>query len=118
MPRRRRREVDPAFATMDDVIAAAGVSYRTIQKWIKRGLLPTPVKVALGYPQGVFNRFPAFACEQVRFVAAMRAEGLTFDEIQVLVAARDWSKAGPTPPAAVESRDGAPPYARPPGRRS
>jgi len=118
MPRRRRREVDPAFATMDDVIAAAGVSYRTIQKWIKRGLLPTPVKVALGYPQGVFNRFPAFACEQVRFIAAMRAEGLTLDEIQVLVAARDWSKAGPTPAPAVESRDGAPPYARPPGRRS
>jgi hypothetical protein len=42
---------------------------------MERGLVPKPIKVSLGYPNGVFNRFPAYACEQVRFVAAMRAEG-------------------------------------------
>lgn len=114
----RSRDVDPGFATMDDLIAAAGASDKTIRNWMKRGLLPTPVKVSLGYPSGVFNRFPAYACEQVRFIAAMRAEGLSFAEIQVLVTARDWSKAGRTPPAAVESRDVAPPLTRPAGRRS
>lgn len=96
---------------------AAGASERTIRNWMQRGLVPMPTKVSLGYPNGVFNRFPAYACEQVRFIAAMRAEGLSFDEIKVLVAARDWSKAGRTVPAAVQSRDDAPP-ARPRGRRS
>ncbi len=114
----RRRQVDPGyFATMEDVMAAAGASYRTIRNWMDRGLVPMPVKVSLGYPSGVFNRFPAYACEQVRFVAAMRAEGLSFEEIHVLVAARDWSKASPAPPTAVESRDVAPPVPRRAGRR-
>ncbi len=102
---------------MDDVMAAAGASERTIRNWMQRGLVPMPTKVSLGYPNGVFNRFPAYACEQVRFIAAMRAEGLSFDEIRVLVDARDWSKAGRPPPAEVESRDDAP-QTRPPGRRS
>jgi DNA-binding transcriptional MerR regulator len=109
--------MDPGFASMEDVMAAAGASARTIRNWMDRGLVPTPTKVSLGYPNGVFNRFPAYACEQVRFIAAMRAEGLSFDEIKVLVAARDWSKAGRAAPAEVESRDGAPPT-RPRGRRS
>jgi DNA-binding transcriptional MerR regulator len=113
----RRRQIDPGFATMEDVMEAAGVSYKTIQNWMKRGLVPTPLKVSLGYPSGVFNRFPAFACEQVRFIAAMRAEGLSMEEIKVLVDARDWSKAGRAPPAEVESRDAALPT-RPAGRRS
>jgi len=112
-----RRQVDPGFATMDDVMEAAGMSYGTISTWIRRGLLPAPVKIALGYPSGVFNRFPASACEQARFIAAMRRERLTLEEIQVLVAARDGSKAGRAPPAAVDSRDDAPPSARPAGRR-
>ena len=98
-------------------MAAAGASERTIRNWMDRGLVPTPTKVSLGYPNGVFNRFPAYACEQVRFIAAMRAEGLSFDEIKVLVAARDWSKTGRTAPAEVGLRGDAPP-ARPRGRRS
>lgn len=91
-------------------MAAAGASERTIRNWMQRGLVPMPTKVSLGDPNGVFNRFPAHACEQVRFIAAMRTEGLSF-------AARDWSKAGRPPPAELESRDDAPP-ARSRGRRS
>ena len=114
----RRREVDPNyFATMEDLMAAASVSERTIRNWLERGLVPMPIKVSLGYPNGVFNRFPAYACEQVRFVAAMRAEGLSFDEIHALVAARDWSDASPAPPAGIPSRDVAPPPASAAKRR-
>jgi hypothetical protein len=62
------RQVDPNyFATLEDLMAAASVSERTIRNWLERGLVPTPVKVSLGYPNGVFNRYPAYACEQVRF---------------------------------------------------
>ena len=44
--RRSPRQVDPTFATMEEVMAAAGASYRTIQNWMKRGLVPTPRAVA------------------------------------------------------------------------
>jgi hypothetical protein len=71
----RRRELDPYFATMEDIMEAAGVTRRTIRVWIERGLLTKPIKVSLGYPSGVFNRFPAHVLEQVRFVAAMREQG-------------------------------------------
>jgi DNA-binding transcriptional MerR regulator len=113
-----RRQVDPNyFATLEDLMAAAGASERTIRNWLERGLVPMPVKVSLGYPNGVFNRYPAYACEQVRFIAAMRAEGLSLDEIHVLVAARDWSGASLAPPAGIPSRDVAPPPASAAKRR-
>jgi hypothetical protein len=111
MPRRR-------FASMEDVMAAAGASDRTIRNWMERGLLPTPVKVSLGYPKRRVQPLPGARVRAGPLHRRhARAEGLSFDEIKVLVAARDWSKAGRAPPAEVESRDGAPPT-RPAGRRS
>lgn len=113
-----RREVDSNyFATIEDLMAAASMSERTIRNWLARGLLPMPKKISLGYPKGVFNRFPAYACEQVRFIATMRAEGLSFDEIHALIAARDWSSASPAPPAGVPSHDVAPSPSGPAKRR-
>lgn len=82
-----QRIVDPAFCTTQDVMEAAGVSTLTVRNWVERGLLPKPTKVSLGYPLGVFNRFPAWAIMRARFIAAKRRDGLTLDEILELVKA-------------------------------
>jgi len=112
-----RRKLDPSFATMADIMEAAGVTRRTVRVWIARGLLTTPIKVSHGYPTGVFNRFPAHTLEQARFVVAMREQGVSIDEIAALVAARDWTKGGRPAGPAVRSRDDAPAPARSAKRR-
>lgn len=66
-------------------MAAAGVARRTVQVWVEIGFLPGPLKVSLGMPGGVFNRFPAWAVERARFIAAKRAGGFTNDEVQVML---------------------------------
>src|SRR5690606_3021670 len=55
------RNIDPAFATTEDVMNAAGITRQTVNTWVTQGLLPAPTKVSLGSPGGVFNRFPAWA---------------------------------------------------------
>jgi DNA-binding transcriptional MerR regulator len=112
-----RRKLDPAFATMADIMEAAGLTRRAVRVWIARGLLTKPIKISHGYPSGVFNRFPAYVLEQVRFAVAMREQGLSLDEIAALVAARDWTKGGLPPGPMVRSRVDAPPPARPAKRR-
>jgi len=79
------RNLDPAFASTDDIMAAAGVARRTVQVWVESGFLPPPLKVSLGMPGGVFNRFPVWAVERARFIAAKRAGGFTNDEVQVML---------------------------------
>ena len=88
-----RRRLDPLFATMADIMEAAGMTRRTIRVWIERGLLTKPVMVSQGYPGGMFNRFPAHVLDQARFIVAMREQGLSLDDIAALVAARDWTRA-------------------------
>ena len=92
---------------------AAGVTRRTVTAWIDAGLLPKPVKISLGSPGGVFNRFPMIALEHVRFIVAKRAEGLSLQEIAELIAAQG----GPVARPAVRSRGAAPKSDRPVGRR-
>ena len=103
-----RRRLDPLFATMADIMEAAGMTRRTIRVWIERGLLTKPVMVSQGYPGGMFNRFPAHVLDQARFIVAMREQGLSLDDIAALVAARDWTRAGRPYRAGVGSRDDAP----------
>ena len=105
------------FATMADIMEAAGMTRRTIRVWIERGVLTKPVTISQGYPAGMFNRFPAHVLEQVRFAVTMREQGLSLDEIAALVAARDWTKGGLPPGPTVRSRGDAPPPARPAKRR-
>ena len=75
-----RRKLDPEFATMANVMEAAGLTRRAVRVWIARGLLTKPIKISHGYPSGVFNRFPAYVLEQVRFAVAMREQGLSLDK--------------------------------------
>lgn len=67
-------------------MAAAGdCSRRTITVWIGLGLLPTPTRVSLGSPGGMFNRFPAWAIERARFIAEKRKGGYTYAEVQAMI---------------------------------
>lgn len=113
----QRRKLDPSFATMADIMEAAGMTRRTIRVWIEKGCITKPIKVSHGYPDGIFNRFPAHALEQVRFILAMREQGVSLDEIAALVQARDWTKGGLPPGPTVRSRVDAPPPARAPEPR-
>jgi DNA-binding transcriptional MerR regulator len=111
MPERRR--LDPSFATTTDIMEAAGVTRRTVTAWIDAGLLPKPIRISLGRPGGVFNRFPMIALEHARFIAAKRAEGLSLQQIADLLA----KQGGPVPRPAVRSRGAAPKPARSSRRR-
>jgi len=70
-------------------MAAAGCARRTITVWMEMGLLPVPTKVSLGSPGGMFNRFPSWAVERARFIAAKRAEGYTYDEVRAMLDEQD-----------------------------
>ena len=99
-----RRKLDPEFATMADIMEAAGLTRRAIRVWIARGLLTKPIKISHGYPSGVFNRFPAAAVERARFIAAKRAGGYTNEEVQAMLDKMDAeearkAKAAANPPA-------------------
>ena len=113
----QRRKLDPSFATMADIMEAAGMTRRTIRVWIEKGCITKPIKVSHGYPDGIFNRFPAHVLEQVRFILAMREQGVSLDEIAALVQARDWTKGGLPSGPTVRSRVDAPPPARAPEPR-
>ncbi|MCY1068048.1 MerR family transcriptional regulator [Nannocystis sp. RBIL2] len=83
------RRLDPAFATTEDIVRAAGVTRRTVAAWVAQGLLPAPTKVSQGSPGGVFNRFPAWAVERARYIAHRRAAGFTTAEVLAALAERD-----------------------------
>jgi len=100
----KRRVLDPSFATTTDIMETAGVTRRTVTAWIDLGLLPRPVKISLGSPGGVFNRFPMIALEQARFITAKRAEGLSLQQIADLLKAQG----GPVARPGVRSRGAAP----------
>ena len=80
------RQLDPAFASTDDIMAAASITRSTVKTWEHMGLLPTPLKISLGMGGGVFNRYPAWAVERARFIAEKRAAGFTYDEVRVMLA--------------------------------
>jgi len=83
------RNLDPSFATTEDIMNAAGITRKTVAAWVACGFLPTPIRVSQGTVGGVFNRFPAWAVERARFVAQRRAAGFTQDEILEMLAELD-----------------------------
>jgi DNA-binding transcriptional MerR regulator len=90
------RNIDPAFATTEDIMKAAGIARQTVHVWISQGLLPTPTRVSLGSPGGVFNRFPAWAVDRARFIAQRRAAGYTVAEVLEMLAELDARQGLPT----------------------
>lgn len=87
------RKLDPAFATTDDIMAAASITRSTVKVWSDLGLLPPPIKMSLGMAGGVFNRYPAWAVDRARFVAVKRTAGFTYDEIRALLASLEAQEA-------------------------
>lgn len=87
------RKLDPAFATTDDIMAAANITRSTVKVWSELGLLPPPLKMSLGMAGGVFNRYPAWAVDRARFVAVKRAAGFTYDEIRAMLASLEVQEA-------------------------
>lgn len=83
------RQLDPAFASTDDIMAAASITRSTVKTWQDMGFLPPPLKVSLGMAGGVFNRYPSWAVERARFVAEKRAAGFTYDEVRAMLAKMD-----------------------------
>ena len=83
------RNLDPAFATTEDIMKAAGIARQTVHTWIAQGLLPAPTRVSLGSPGGVFNRFPAWAIDRARFIAQRRAAGYKAAEVLEMQAELD-----------------------------
>lgn len=66
-------------------MVAADCSRRTIAVWMNLGLLPEATRVSLGSVGGMFNRFPSWAIERARFIAAKRKEGYTYEEVQTMI---------------------------------
>jgi DNA-binding transcriptional MerR regulator len=97
------RNIDPAFATTEDIMKAAGIARHTVGNWVAQGLLPAPTKVSLGQPGGVFNRFPAWAVDRARFIAQRRAAGYTVAEVLEMLAELD-ARQGLTQPSKSRRR--------------
>lgn len=87
------RQLDPAFASTDDIMAAASITRSTVKTWQDMGFLPEPLKISLGMAGGVFNRYPAWAVDRARFVAEKRAAGFTYDEVRAMLAKQDAQEA-------------------------
>ena len=79
------RHLDPAFASTDDLMAAASITRSTVKTWQDLGFLPPPLKISLGMAGGVFNRYPAWAVDRARFVAEKRAAGFTYAEVLAML---------------------------------
>jgi len=102
------RNIDPAFASTEDIMRAAGITRQTVYTWVRRGLLPAPTKVSQGSPGGVFNRFPAWAIDRARFISQRRAAGFTTDEVLEMLAELDARQGVPSraPPRKDSGRSG------------
>lgn len=102
------RTLAPGFATTEDLMFAADCTRRTIAVWMNMGLLPRATRVSLGSVGGMFNRYPSWAIERARFIAAKRKEGYTYEEVRAMVDEQEIRSRGGSPaeraPAAKRSR--------------
>ena len=75
------RKLNPAFATTEEVIeAAGGVTTHTLRRWSHKGALPEPTRTGVARG-GTPNRWPAWAVARARWVRSMLDEGYTLDEV-------------------------------------
>jgi DNA-binding transcriptional MerR regulator len=67
-----------------EVEKAAGVSYRTLRRWVRAGLLAQPVLTSDGR-NGVHLRWTAAQLRRARQVAKLRAQGLAVSQIAAML---------------------------------
>lgn len=66
--------------TTKEVQEAAGVSYRTLRRWVREGLLEQPVRTSDGR-SGVHLRWTGAQLRRARQVGKLRAQGMAFSQI-------------------------------------
>lgn len=72
-----------------EVARAAGVTERTVLRWVQTGLLPAP-KVVYGGEKGKRTFWPDHAAEQAAWVRTQLDSGRTFEEILSALAAGEF----------------------------
>lgn len=80
----------PSRVSTAEVARAAGVTDRTVLRWVQMGLLPAP-KVVYGGEKGKRTFWPDHAAEQAAWVRAQLDSGRTFDEILSALAAGEFA---------------------------
>lgn len=87
---RLRRVPTPPKVTTQQVADAAGVTGRTISRWVKLGLLPAP-KVVYGARPGKQSFWPPHAPEQARWVRAQIDAGQSWQDVLAALGAGDFT---------------------------
>ncbi len=70
----------PSKVTTQQVADAAGVTGRTVSRWVKLGLLPAP-KLVYGARPGKHSFWPSHALEQARWVRAQIDAGQSWQDV-------------------------------------
>jgi hypothetical protein len=83
-PRRKKGQI---FCYTKDLIAALGVTRRSVYKYVQLRLLPAPVLYSNGRT-GVRARWAMVAMDHAEFIVEQREIGYTLGEIAAMIAAR------------------------------
>jgi predicted DNA-binding transcriptional regulator AlpA len=85
--RRSRRKRDQIFCYTKDLMAALGITRRSVYQYVQRRLLPAPILYSNG-KTGVRARWSVVALDHAEFIVEQREIGYTLNEIAAMIAAR------------------------------
>jgi DNA-binding transcriptional MerR regulator len=68
------------YLSTADLVAKAGVSRKTIRRYVRRGLLPAPLKGPATSGHGLVCKWPVAAVERLATIRRLRAENLTLEQ--------------------------------------
>jgi len=83
-PRRKKGQL---FCYTKDLIAALGLTRRSVYQYVQRRLLPAPILYSNG-KTGVRARWSVVALDHAEFIVEQREIGYTLGEIAAMIAAR------------------------------
>jgi hypothetical protein len=83
-PRRKKGQL---FCYTKDLMAALGVTRRSVYQYVQRRLLPQPILYSNG-KTGVRARWSVVALDHAEFIVEQREIGYTLGEIAAMIAAR------------------------------
>lgn len=85
--RKPRRKKGQLFCYTKDLMAALGITRRSVYQYVQRRLLPAPVLYSNG-KTGVRARWSVVALDHAEFIVEQREIGYTLGEIAAMIAAR------------------------------
>ena len=83
-PRRKKAQL---FCYTKDLMAALGVTRRSVYQYVQRRLLPAPILYSNG-KTGVRARWSVVALDHAEFIVEQREIGYTLGEIAAMIAVR------------------------------